>query len=184
MLNILPEQFLYTSAARSIIVSGVMQEKQNYWKAKNRHACVSQPDFWTNNKERLSRRIIRPTFDAFESRKAPRSSGFRELLHKCWQAFFYQRRPSVLLVASLSPQTHSRRCAQHRQQQQHKGEGLWERRQTVHHIEAVIIGGKARRCIHARVLLLLASERQAATGARDGHAKATTAGLEILHWIT
>ena len=84
---------------------------------------------------------------------------------------FSTQRSSVL--ASLSP-----RHNKHKQQGSEKVSGNGNRR--VHHIKAVIIEGKAHRCIHARVLLLQNGKQHQ----RSRWARKLTAGLEILHWIS
>ena len=116
-----------------------------------------------------SQQIIRPTFDVFKSRWH-RSSGLRSSYKMLGSKHFSTQRSSVL--ASLSP-----RHNKHKQQGSEKVSGNGNRR--VHHIKAVIIEGKAHRCIHARVLLLLNGRQQ-----RSRWARKLTAGLEILHWIS
>lgn len=87
-------------------------------------------------------------------------------------------------VASPSP-AQAGRHTQHRAAG--REEGFWERKQGggygTHHIEAVIIGGKARRRIHARVLLLQNGRQRARRRDTKAGWLQCRAG-EILHWIS
>lgn len=152
----------------------VGKQQLNYWKAKNCHVFLSQI---SPRIKKDSQRIIRSTFDVFKKRSLgidrKGSSGAPTKQH------------SSIISCCITIARPGR--------QAHTAQGSREGRRFLgtetgggygtHHIEAVIIGGKARRRIHARVLLLQNGRQRARRRDTKAGWLQCRAG-EILHWIS